>query len=553
MLSQGPYSPAATGNESRSGASAHWSNTDAAKVSDNTYASVDLTPANYLTHYITFRDFGFSVPASAVIVGVEVQIEQRRIGGLTNIPRDDNVLLVTPSGTTGNLSDGSMFSATEAIRTFGGDSILWGLSLTPADVNSADFRVYVSAYRFTGTSTAQIDHVTVTVYYEETTAPTVSMSLTSESPAGPLEKPVTVAIELTAQSPAIEQAATVTITLSASEAIGPRERSPGVSITLIPLDAIGPLERPASNTIVFTAELPIQPVEKLVLAVAAMMTNALNDVAAAGTVLGIVCPVHVEPLGQANLAMASEAVNGSQTPAVLAALSQLLREPLEPTLAGIVSTPIGEREVLLTSLAAIVAEPLQGPLPTALLAIASATLTESLPASIAAIVSDRLTETIEPLTPALIAAVAPSLIEPPEPLLQAVAAIVSAQPTLSTTVLAAISPALIELPGQPTATTVAAMVSAQPTLSTTILAAISPALIELPGQPTATTVAALTASGASQVIVPTTAAVLAVVSDRLTETIEVSETTILAAVAAEQGLGYLETAVAALVSRPIPR
>lgn len=94
----------------------------------------------------------------------------------------DTVVSLIKGGTVSgsNLSTGAAIPTTQSTRTFGGSSNLWGLTLTPADVNSSTFGVaYVSTtntpvisnylqatnFGFAIPSTATINGITVTMVY----------------------------------------------------------------------------------------------------------------------------------------------------------------------------------------------------------------------------------------------------------------------------------------------------------------------------------------------------------------------------------------------------
>jgi hypothetical protein len=64
-----------------------------------------------------------------------------------------------------NKADTVTFWLTEyAVRTYGGDSDLWGLTLSPAEVNAVDFGVVLSAAYF-DFDQARIDDISITVHY----------------------------------------------------------------------------------------------------------------------------------------------------------------------------------------------------------------------------------------------------------------------------------------------------------------------------------------------------------------------------------------------------
>ncbi len=57
-----------------------WSNPNNAKLSDDTYANGDAVANGGLSHYLKATNFGFAIPAGAVINGIVVEIEKNQSG-----------------------------------------------------------------------------------------------------------------------------------------------------------------------------------------------------------------------------------------------------------------------------------------------------------------------------------------------------------------------------------------------------------------------------------------------------------------------------------------
>lgn len=91
-----------------------WSNPSNAAASDNAYATV------------TTGDIDFSYPTR----------------------RDARVRLVKADGTVGSTDKalGTNLGSSDAVREYGDDDDLWGETLTPADINDADFGFVVAYY-----------------------------------------------------------------------------------------------------------------------------------------------------------------------------------------------------------------------------------------------------------------------------------------------------------------------------------------------------------------------------------------------------------------------
>lgn len=167
MASQGPNSPGTTANDAAIGTLA-WGTTSNAVSSDDSYAE-RLLSSFAASQYLKVTNFGFSIPSGATIDGILVEIELKTDSGSFYI-QDNSVKIVkggTISGTDKKRAGSSYWTPSEAVISFGGATDLWGVSWTDSDINSSGFGVGISARIDTGkaSSTAQIDHIRITVYY----------------------------------------------------------------------------------------------------------------------------------------------------------------------------------------------------------------------------------------------------------------------------------------------------------------------------------------------------------------------------------------------------
>jgi hypothetical protein len=163
MVSSGPNSPGTMADDATVGDTA-WSNPDRAKVSDNSRAIVSIFVHS---HYLKATNFGFLVPSGAVINGVLVEIE-RLAGSTSHEVHDENVKLVKADGSIGSTNKAdtaTVWSASESYYSYGSSSDLWGETLTPSDVNDADFGVVLSVLGKDSYSVGAVDHIRITVYY----------------------------------------------------------------------------------------------------------------------------------------------------------------------------------------------------------------------------------------------------------------------------------------------------------------------------------------------------------------------------------------------------
>lgn len=156
--SQGPNSPATVVNDASFGTLA-WGLPGNAAVSDNTYAGV--TPLGSPTQYLKATGFGFTVPAGAVIDGIEVDVEHVSAAGMIV----DSRARIVKSGLIGATERalGGTWPTTDAVVTYGSDSDLWGEVWTVADINSAASGFALSATD--GVDSAAVDAISMTVFY----------------------------------------------------------------------------------------------------------------------------------------------------------------------------------------------------------------------------------------------------------------------------------------------------------------------------------------------------------------------------------------------------
>lgn len=166
--SSGPRSGGTFADDSTVGSVA-WTNPGNAAASDNARASA--TFADAITHYLKATNFGFSIPSSTV-KGIKVEIER----SFTSLaPSDYSVKIVKGgviSGSERALAGG--WPAADTYATYGGSTDLWGLNWASSDINASTFGVVVAAQGLglpTFQRNALVDHIRVTVYYDEPAVP----------------------------------------------------------------------------------------------------------------------------------------------------------------------------------------------------------------------------------------------------------------------------------------------------------------------------------------------------------------------------------------------
>jgi hypothetical protein len=154
--------PGTAADDSAAGSVA-WTSIANITATDFAVANAALNVPGDISHYAKATNFGFAIPGTATITGVLVEVV-RTASGLGVY--DKTVKLVKGGVVSGN-NNGALAQEWSTFTTvgYGSSSDLWGLTLTPADVNGATFGVVVSATSTTPAS-ARLDSVKITVYYQ---------------------------------------------------------------------------------------------------------------------------------------------------------------------------------------------------------------------------------------------------------------------------------------------------------------------------------------------------------------------------------------------------
>lgn len=155
-----------------------WTSTGNINANDSVYATVAL-PINPggNSELLKATGFGFSIPSTATVYGILVTINHRASLGSGNpglIVTDSQATLLKAGVPVGSdMSDTfTPWGPNNAANTvnYGGSSVLWGATWTPADINNATFGFGISCIMDgiglgSGSNTVGIDYVTITVTY----------------------------------------------------------------------------------------------------------------------------------------------------------------------------------------------------------------------------------------------------------------------------------------------------------------------------------------------------------------------------------------------------
>ncbi len=152
--------PAGGGNGA-GGSGASWSTASLVTVSDDSYATVGLTAGQSSKNLVTLTH-GFAVPAGSRVDGVEVSVERSAdAAGVTDLSvqlRKLGALQGTNKAAAGD------WPGADAVVVYGGPGDLWGLSLSPKEVNAGTFGAGIQC-QSSGDANANVDFIAITVYY----------------------------------------------------------------------------------------------------------------------------------------------------------------------------------------------------------------------------------------------------------------------------------------------------------------------------------------------------------------------------------------------------
>ena len=177
---QGPQSPASGYSDDSNGQTQNWSNPTRVVASDDSRTTASLTVGE-VSRYLRATGFDFSgIPADAVIYGLTVDLE--RSGSAAGRIRDNAIEIVTGSATSTNYADTvTLWGTADSVVSYGGPSDLWSLgAVSTSTLLSPNFAVLIAADNTSPatTTSARVDHVTITVTYSQ--APSITLT----SPVG---------------------------------------------------------------------------------------------------------------------------------------------------------------------------------------------------------------------------------------------------------------------------------------------------------------------------------------------------------------------------------
>lgn len=172
MASQGPNGPSSATTSNANGGTLDWANPTNCEADDGSFATGGDGVSTGTTYYLKATNFGFTIPITATINGIVVEV--KRYSGLLGASgtTDSSIVLLDKTGTPYAGSDNKADTVTNwpntvAYASYGSSSDTWnaGAGLTPGNINSSGHGVAIAATITNGVNTANVDYIRVTVYY----------------------------------------------------------------------------------------------------------------------------------------------------------------------------------------------------------------------------------------------------------------------------------------------------------------------------------------------------------------------------------------------------
>ncbi|OGY60217.1 MAG: hypothetical protein A3F24_00570 [Candidatus Colwellbacteria bacterium RIFCSPHIGHO2_12_FULL_44_17] len=148
---------------------ASWTNFTAAAMnsSNNSYAECGAACRSFGASGQT-SDFGFSIPSTATIVGIEVEVEMKSSGSFQTVTENLSLSWNDGANFTSEKSN-SDTSGSDVTKTYGGSADTWGRTWSYSEFNNGTLRMKI---RDSSSNVGYVDLVQMKVYY--TTQPQIS-------------------------------------------------------------------------------------------------------------------------------------------------------------------------------------------------------------------------------------------------------------------------------------------------------------------------------------------------------------------------------------------
>ena len=145
-----------------------WSNPGNITASDDSYATVVLSDTNTTSESLEATNFGFNLPLHSTVDGIICTFERK--ASAADTIRENHVYLIHNNSLLGDnkITAPAYWSTTEGDVSYGSPSDQWGATLNSTLINDSSFGVLIDAQyysAYSGTETAYVDRVYITVYY----------------------------------------------------------------------------------------------------------------------------------------------------------------------------------------------------------------------------------------------------------------------------------------------------------------------------------------------------------------------------------------------------
>lgn len=155
-----------------------WSNPGNITANDNSYATVTLSSKNNESQALKGSNFGFSIPTGLEVCGAALRVGVFANNSNTSI--FDYYLNDGTSNSSTVLPSTTSIPTTETVREAGGQFNTWGLTLTPAIVNSSNFSGLLIVTTTSSSRTISVDYMEMEVWYEEPAVTSVHDEIEAE-------------------------------------------------------------------------------------------------------------------------------------------------------------------------------------------------------------------------------------------------------------------------------------------------------------------------------------------------------------------------------------
>lgn len=145
-----------------------WSNLSNLGANDGSYATVTLGGASDPSNLVKVSNFNFTIPTSAVINGITVEIS-RKVNNTEQTADNEVKLIKAGTVQTTNKASATNYTTSDVVATYGGPADLWGTTWTPSDINNIGFGNAFSCMIITSPSRiVSSDFIRITVNYTDT-------------------------------------------------------------------------------------------------------------------------------------------------------------------------------------------------------------------------------------------------------------------------------------------------------------------------------------------------------------------------------------------------